>query len=406
MANNLLTPTVIVKEALGLFVNSNAFIKKVPRQYDDRFGVTGAKIGTQLQIRNPNDYVVRTGPTAVPQSTNETAQPLVLATQKGVDIAFSSLDMTLTIDDFRDRYLKPMMNNLTAKVASDVISGLTKVPNLVHAVDGNGNTISPGFDEWATAGAVLDTRNAPRDGNRFVVVDPISQARTLSAFKGLFNNQQKVGEQYTRGMMGTDVLGFDWMMDQSIPVHKEAAYGTLPTVNGANQTGSSITVTAMTAPLNIGDIIQIANVNAVNRTNKITTGLPMQFSVTANVPAGSTVIPIYPALVGPGVGGVDAAGMTVDALPANGAVISAPVKAGESYRSNLAFHSSAVTMVTADLILPNGVHQAAREDYDGVSLRMVTDYDVISDQLITRFDVAYGFAWLRPEWAVIVADRL
>ncbi len=406
MANNLLTPTVITREALALFVNSNAFIKKVPRQYDDRFANAGAKIGTTLSIRNQNDYVVRSGPTAVPQSTNETAQPLVVATQKGVDMAFSSLDYTLTIDDFSDRYLKPAMNNLTAKVASDIIGGLVKVPNIVHAVDGSGNTISPGFDEWATAGAVLDTRNAPRDGNRFVVVDPITQARTLSAFKGLFNNQQKVGEQYTRGMMGTDVLGFDWMMDQSIPAHKEAAYGTLPTVNGANQTGSALTVTVTTAPINQGDIIQVAGVNAVNRTNKLTTGLPMQFAVTAFVPAGSTVIPIYPPIVGPGVGGADAAGMTVDALPANGAVISAPIKAGETYRSNLAFHSDAVTMVTADLILPQGVHQAARETYDGVSMRMVTAFDVISDQLITRFDVVYGYAWIRPEWAVIVPDRL
>ena len=110
--------------------------------------------------------------------------------------------------------------------------------------------------------------------------------------------------------------------------------------------------------------------------------------------------------MGPGAGGVDVGRQTVDAKPANGAVLSSPVKAGETFRSNFAFHSDAVTMVTADLILPKGVHEAARESYDGVSMRMVTGFDIIGDQLITRFDVVYGYSWIRPEWAVIVADKL
>ena len=49
-----------------------------------------------------------------------------------------------------------------------------------------------------------------------------------------------------------------------------------------------------------------------------------------------------------------------------------------------------VTMATADLELPRGVHEAAREAFDGVSMRMVTAYNVSTDQFITRLDILYG----------------
>jgi hypothetical protein len=51
------------------------------------------------------------------------------------------------------------------------------------------------------------------------------------------------------------------------------------------------------------------------------------------------------------------------------------------------------------------VHEAARREYDGISMRMVTAYQIGTDQLGTRLDVIYGYRYVRPEWGVIVADR-
>jgi hypothetical protein len=68
------------------------------------------------------------------------------------------------------------------------------------------------------------------------------------------------------------------------------------------------------------------------------------------------------------------------------------------------FAPEAVTLATADLETPEGVHAVAREQFDGVSMRMITDYFIGTDQLITRLDVLYGYLWIRPEWAVVVAD--
>ena len=87
MANSLLTIDMITREAVRLFRNSNWFLRTIGRQFDEEFGRAGAKIGQQLRIRLPNDYTLRTGPTAVPQGTNEQQTTLVLATQMGVDVS-------------------------------------------------------------------------------------------------------------------------------------------------------------------------------------------------------------------------------------------------------------------------------------------------------------------------------
>ena len=404
MANNILTIGQITKTALAIFRNSNAFLMNVDRQYDDQFARGGGKIGSTLRLRLPNDYALRTGPTAVPQSTNEQFTPLVVATQLGVDVAFSTAERTLAIEEYSERILAPMVNRLAGGVASSVMSGAETVPNIVHNIDAvaTNNTTPPQFATWAAAKAKLVQNNAI--GPFKAVLDPLSEARTVTAMQGYFNSQTEIGRQYMTGSMRT-AAGFDFMSDNTVITHQTAAYGTLPTVNGANQTGNVLTVTATTAPINKGDIITIAGVNAVNRVNKNDLGTLRQFAITAFVPVGSTTLPIYPAIVGQ-VAGVETAFQTVAQSPANGAAISSPINASEVYRKNIAFAAGAVTMVTADLELPGGVQEAAREKLDDISMRMVTAYNVVTDQTTTRLDILFGFAWVRPEWAVIVADAI
>jgi hypothetical protein len=399
MANSLLTITAITRKALALFRNSNWFLQSVNRQYDDQFAKEGAKIGSTLKIRLPNDYTIRTGPTAAPQDTVESNTTLTLATQKGVDVAFSSVDRTLSLDDFGTRVLAPMVNNLAGSIAGDVMSMAEGIPNLVRNVDGSNNTISPTFTTWATANGLLNALSAPM-GNRQVVVDPITEARTVSSFSGLFNNQEKIGNQYTRGRMGNNVLGFDWSMDQTVLQHTTGTFSA-GTVNGGSQTGTNLVTNAITGTLTKGDVITIAGVFGVNRVTKQSTGQLQQFVVTANVATSATLIPIYPAIT-PGA----VQYQTVTASPANSATILLATKASEVYRKNVAFAPEAFTLATADLPLPKGVHEAARETYDGISMRMVSAYNISSDQFITRLDILYGYALIRPEWAVVVCDQL
>lgn len=405
MANTLLTINMITREAVRLWKNSNAFLQNVDMQYDDSFAVSGAKIGSSLRIRLPNDFTVVTGPALSVQDTAEQSTTLVLATQKHIDVAFSTADRTLSLDDYSRRVMAPMVNNLAGAVAVDIMSGSEGgVCNFVANQDAGNNLLSPIMSTYLNAGASLSLNSAPL-ANRKVVNNPRTQARVVSSLAGLLNPQSEISRQYVTGKM-YDALGFVWMEDQTAIIHTN---GTLAqgsaTVNGAGQTGLNLTVNALAAGLALGDIITVAGVNMVNRITKQDSGELRQFAVTAAVAAGATSIPLYPAIV-PAVAGQPVQYQTVTASAANGAAVNpvAGLAASTKYRKNFAYAPEAVTLATADLEMPRNVHEAARESFDGVSMRMVTDYFIGTDQLITRLDVLYGFLWIRPEWASVVAD--
>jgi hypothetical protein len=399
MANSLLTINMITNEAVRLFTQTNAFLRTVNKQYDDQFARDGAKIGNTLRIRLPNDYVVNTGPAITPQGTNEQNTTLTVATQKNVPVSFGTAERTMSLDDYSERILAPAVNRLAASVASDLMNVANAASNIAPNISG-GNLVSPNATTWLQAGALLDQTLSPRM-DRKIIMDPLTQARTVGSLTGLFNPQRKISEQYESGMITTDTLGFDWMMDQTTKVHTVGTF-TAGTVNGAGQTGNTLTVNAITGTLKQGDIITIAGVDAINRLTGDDLGVLNQFVVTADVASGATSIPIYPAIVP-----APAAFNTVTASPANGAAISLVMTAGSKYRQNLAYYPEAFTLATADLVMPtSGVVESARAEFDGVAMRMITAYDVMSDNLITRMDILYGYAAIRPEWAVIVPDVL
>lgn len=407
MSNALLTNNVITREGLRLFRNTNSFIQHIDRQYDDAFAQTGAKIGDALRIRLPNDYVVRTGAAAQPQDTNEQNTVLTVATQKGVDLAFTSKDRAMSLDDFSQRILGPAINNLVGDIAANVMSGARPgTGNIVANTDGSGNILAPIAATWLSANALLTTRSAP-NMNRMAVLQPFSMAKTVTSLTGLLNPAPEISEQYRDAVIRKG-LNLTWFEDQTVLQATTGAYAGTSTVNGAGQTGLSIVVGALAAGLSAGDIITIAGVNMVNRVTKQDTGMLQQFVVTAPAGAGATTINIFPAIVPPTV--VDGSPapvqyQTVTASPANGAAVLPVLNASTTYRHNLVFVPEAVVMATADLELPQGVENAARETVDGISMRLVSAYDIRTDVFFSRLDVLYGFLWIRPEWVVAVADN-
>ena len=405
MANVLLTIDLITREAVRLWKNSNAFLQNVDMQYDDSFAVEGAKIGDNLRIRLPNDFTVRTGPALSVQDTQEQSTTLTLATQKGVDVSYSTRQRTMSLDDYSRRVLAPMVNNTTGAVAVDIMSGVNGgICNIVANQDINNNLLSPIQSTYLNAGASIGLNSAPM-ANRKIVNSLRTEARVVSSLSGLLNPNSEISRQYITGKM-YDALGFIWMADQTVNTHTNGALAqSSATVNGAGQTGLLLTVNALAAGLNVGDIITIAGVNAVNRITKQDTGELRQFAVTATAIAGAVAISIYPALV-PAVGGQPVQYQTVTASPANGAAVNPALGFGASqkYRQNFAYSPEAVTLATADMEMPKGVHEVAREEFDGISMRMLTDYIMNTDQMATRLDVLYGYLWIRPEWSCLVAD--
>jgi len=404
MANGLLTINMITRAAVRIWKNTNFFIQNINTQYDDQYARDGAKIGTSLRIRLPNEYTVRHGPAAQIQDTQEQQITMVLATQDGVDVSFTSAERTMQLQDYVERILAPKIAFLTADVAYTIMSGIEGgCANIVSNVDGAGNISHPTQFTVLQGKAALTSQSAP-PGQRKLVYDPFTGATLVSTLSGLLNPAPAISRQYMEGEM-YDALGFRWYEDQTVIKHTTGSF-TAGTVAGAGQTGTTTLVTnAITGTLNVGDIITIQGVNAINRLTRQSLGTLRQFVVTAAAASNATSISIYPAIVAP-LGGVGVQYQTVDASPANGATISLYNKANEVYRKNIGYTPDAITMATADLELPEGVWERGRSTFDGVAMRSVLAYNPGTDQAIDRLDVLFGFLAVRPEWVVAIPDSV
>jgi len=397
MANTILTATKITNEALMVLENKLSFTKGVMREYDDKFGVEGAKIGDTLNIRKPARYLGRTGTALAVEDHTETQVPLQLNTQFGVDVSFTSKDLTLSIDEFSDRVIKPAMATIANKIDFDGLSLYSSVANAVGTPGSTPTTLKT----YLQAGAALDNEAAPRDGQRSCVINPVAQVEIVDALKGLFQSSDKISDQYETGTMGL-AGGMKWSMDQNIFSHTVGPLGGTPLVNGASQSGSSLITDGWTAAaasrLKKGDVFTIAGVFGVNPQSRQSTGTLRQFVVTADVSsdgAGNATIPIFPAITTSG------AFQTVTGSPADNAAITILGAANTLTPANLVYHKSAFALGCADLYVPKGVDMAARasDKQLGISIRMVRQYTISNDQFPCRFDVIYGWKALYPELA-------
>lgn len=387
----------ITREALRILKNANGTLRKVNRQYDDRFGATGAKNGGTLNIRLPNRYSVTTGRTATTGGDNtvETSTALVVGTQKHVSMGFYSSELTLSLDDFSARYLKPAMSVLASTISQDVC--VAAQSGFVNYVGTPGTTPSS-FLTYSQAGERLDWQTAPRDGNRSVILSPTAMAATVDAQKGLFHSGPKIADQYESGVMEA-MTGFDFVMDQSVQTLTAGARNTAyvtgagtPLTSGTNQLLVATGANAMVA----GDQFTITGINEVNPDTKQSTGIPKVFTVASAYAGGAGTITLSQVIYTSG------PYQNVSAAITNGLTMTFIGTASTAYPRNLAFHRDAIVLATADLELPKGVDMASRASMDGLSLRFVRQYDATTDNFLARFDILYGVKVVRPEWGVVV----
>lgn len=322
-------------------------------------------------------------------------------------MSFSTADLYLSLDDFSERILLPMMNNLAGDVASTIMSANALAGcNMNANLDQNGALLTPNDGTFLNAQATLALNSTPPGVMQKIINDPRTEARVVTSLAGLLNPASAISDQYYDGVMYR-ALGAMWYHDQTV-IKPTTGTAIADTVNGAGQTGTSLVVNALSGTYNVGDIFTIANVNAVNMVTKQTTGELRQFVVTVAAAANGVALNFFPALIpsANGVaGGPSVQYQTVDSSPANNAAITPYLPASTTYRNNFRYSPQAITMATGDLPLPaNKV--TARHKYDNVSMRAVTDYMIGTDQEITRLDVLFGSLTIRPQWIVRIPDLI
>jgi len=393
MANTILTPTAVTRKALQVLHQKLNFIGNINRTYDDSFANSGAKIGDSLKIRLPNEYTVRTGASLSTQDTSETSTTLQIATQKGVDLTFSSAELTLSLDDFSSRILEPAMAVLAANIEADALSMYKDVYNIV---DNDGNAIS--FLNIMQGRKLLNDNLAPMDNNRTALLSTDHTAKLVDALKGLFQDSNAIKQQYKEGMMGR-TGGFDFYENTLLANHATgtAAKTTTYTVNGAVTTNGSTAVTVATGATTFkaGDIFTVAGCFRVHPETKVSTGVLQQFVVAADYAGGAGSLTFAPAIfTSGGRQNVVAAGMANSS-----AIVKVGAGNAELLTPSMVFHRDAFAFATADLVMPKGVDFAAREVYDGISLRTVRQYAISTDTMPCRIDVLYGYKTIRAQLA-------
>lgn len=397
MSNTLVTCNIIAKETLAILKNTNKFIKTSNRDWQDEFAGNqsrGYSPGATINIKKPPRYTYRAGRVAVPQATVETTVPLTVS-QGGADLNFNTVERTLFLQQVEKKIeaaAATVINEVDRQglqLAHDSVFNALNVAGAIPATQLAATQI------FTNAGRRLNEMAAPDDGRRYFTLNPAMNGAAVAGLAGLFNPQPKVSSQYQSGNM-LDALGFKIAMDQNSVGHTNGA-ATATNINGANQTGSSVTVVAVAGgTLTKGSTIQLPGVFAVNPQSRQSTGVLMDFVVTADVAVGATSIPISPAIVTSGqFQNVSASPTTAQPYVISGA-------ASTSYGASYAYHEDAFTLAMVPMWTPpgnKGVIDIAQLSEDGFTVKVTTFYDGVNDNPITRLDVLFGWAATYPELA-------
>ena len=397
MANTLLTIDMITRKALEILENNLVLTRNVNRQYDDSYAVEGAKIGTTLRIRLPDRALVTDGAALQVQDDNEQFTTLTVASQKHIGVNFTTAEMTMQLDDFAERVLKPRISQLAASIDADVANSFL---NMYQAVGTPGTT--PSTTAVLLAAQQKLNESAAVMSPRYVTVNPAANAALIEGMKGLFNPVSTISAQFKNGMFGEGILGFEELnMSQSIKQFttgsRSGAHTITTTVSAQGTSTIAITGTG-TQTIKKGDVFTIGSVFAVNPQTRESTGSLQQFVCTEDVAA---VAGAYAAVkISPAIYTSSNALATVDSFPQSGAAVTFLGGASTQYPQNLVYHKDAIAFATADLLLPQGVDMASRQVHNGVSMRVVRQYDINNDRMPCRIDVLYGYSVIRPQMGV------
>ena len=271
--NSLLTPSIITKETLTILQNNLVAAGKVNRQFENQF----VKIGSTLTVRKPNRFKTVKGATLVMQNVTEPSTTITINQQAQVAFQFTSQDLTLVIEEFSERYLKPAAESIASTVDYDVLTLFNQVPNEV----GTPGTVPSSFASLAAVGQRMDEGAVPQDG-RVLILNPAAYWGLANGLVGLY--VKSVAEPALKGYLA-NVANFEIYEDQNIQSQTVGAYSGTPVVNGAGQTGSTLVTngwgTGITGLLTVGDVFTIAGVFAINPQNRQSTGALQNFVVTA-----------------------------------------------------------------------------------------------------------------------------
>lgn len=369
MANTILTPSIIAKEALMQLRNNTVMASLVHRDYSQEF-VAG--VGNTVTIRKPATFEAqefnRTTGIQI-QDATEGSETVVLDKLLDVSFEVTSEQLTMDIKDFSEQLLIPAMQGFANKIDQYLLGLYNEVPFNFGTAGSTPNEIS----DITGARKILNDNKVPF-ANRNLVIDTAAEDKFLQL--ATFHEADKVGDDGTalrEASLGRK-FGFNIFMDQNVKNHTKGTLtgdaGTIK-VKGAVSAGATQIVidgTNLTGTLVKGDVITISGKSYVVTEN-----------TTATV--NEIAVKLYPA--------------TTDIANDTEVIVTS------THTANLAFHKNAFALVSRPLALPRGLssEQKAIVNYDGFGLRVIYDYNSQYKKDVISIDMLCGVKALSPELA-------
>jgi P22 coat protein - gene protein 5 len=446
VTNTELTIDMITEEALIILKNSLGLGNRCLRQYDESFGMEGAKIGDTLRVRVPVRYVSTTGPAPAAQNFTETYKAVAAQTQRNVILNFNSKDLALAIDEFSERVIEPAVVQLSSDIDTDgttvATSGYTIVNNgyvtanyagayagfmgcvtqggytsngtpvaWTGASIGSGSVGGQGTPQGNASAAFFNaqarlTEQAAPTRERYTVISPAAAAAAIPNLYTLFNPTATVSKMFEDGMISGSFAGAETYQSPSVQSFLSGNWtnsGAATNVATAVVSGAtSVTVQGIgnNANVNAGDQLVIAGIFSVNPVTRMGNQLQV-FTAVGAAQANATgvvTLNVYPAIANSG------AYQTVSALPQVANAVTFLGTSATSTSANFMYEKNAIALVVAPLSedLDGAKVSRASSEEDGLSIRFVSQYQASSDIVVKRLDILYGWAVVRPELGCLI----
>lgn len=393
--NNVLTASVVAKEAVMHLENELVAANLVHRAYEEEFqkSVNGYKVGATVTIKKPTQFTFRSGAVAASQDVTEGTTSLTIDQQGGVDFEFTSKDLTLSIPELGERIIKPAMITVANQIDVSVASLCLDVPNYV----GTPGTKLANFAAFARAPERMDETAIPQD-SRSAILNPSDYWGMVGSMTGLYvdSTAKRALERAKLPILG-NVQPY---MAANATTLTTGTHAGAPLVNGAAQVSTYLAVkdtglqNLITDAFNAGgtvkkgEVFNIAGVFDVNPVTKAVLPFLKCFVVKADATAdgvGNATLSIAPAII------VSGAFQNCSAAPADNAALTfVSGAASTNVRQNVAFKKEAFALAMAPLEKPPGAVQVSRRSYKGIHVRVIPFYDGINDISRWRLDVLWG----------------
>lgn len=392
VSNTLVTNQMILRTALMEFKNNLVLAKTVRRDYEKDFSNT---TGSTIKIRKPTRYVARTGSTMSIQPIQERYTEMTVGDMIGVDMAVTSTQLALQLDDMNREVINPAMVTLANKVDSELYNLGDEFFNFVGTAGTRPSTFAVADD----ANATLNMFGIPME-DRFMLLKSFDASSMRTALYNSFNEKFNT-DIIMKGSMG-NLASFDFYDVQNVsrPSRGSASLGT-PAINGSGQSGTTLVLDGFTAGVQLkkGALFTIVGVNSVNPTSRTDNGQLWQGVVYTDATAdgsGNMTITLSPdnpiTLTGPY--------QTVTALPVDNALLTFQA----THNKNLFYHREAFAFVSVNL--PATKNEGAWQEtvvdpLSKIAIRMTRQYQIVEDQTAIRFDILPAFKAF-PEYGGIL----